>query len=145
MATAAAGNWFNMARDIDLTALAKYNKLRDENRSLIQQAKEVERTSLERAGAMYVKAIEAIAAYASINCHSGLVGQLIEEEAAEVGRSGEMEALDQLTIVLTKLGRPEVAARHAESYFSLYRLDRLLSTSLRISKRIEKALGRTRR
>jgi len=91
-------NWFNMTGDTDFEALEQHNKLRDANRALIQEAKAMEKTDLERAVAMYVQAIDAIRSYAFINYERGLLGKLLEEEAAEVGRSGEIEAIDRLTI-----------------------------------------------
>jgi hypothetical protein len=94
---------------------------------------------------LYVQAIEAISEYAFINYEKGLVGQLLVEEADELGRSGEVEGLDRLTMCLIKLKRPTEAAQHADNYFASYRRDLQVAASQRISKRIEKALARTRR
>jgi tetratricopeptide (TPR) repeat protein len=138
-------NWVNMGRDTDFQALERFHALRNANRALIQQGKAMEKSDLERAAAIYLHAIESIREYAYMSYEKGLVAQLLEEEAAEVGRYGEIEALDRLTISLTKLGRAEDAARHAESYFALYRGDLQRSASVRISKRIEKALARKRK
>jgi hypothetical protein len=111
---------------------------------LIQQARAVEKHDLELAVRMCVQAIEAITGYALINCEKGLVGQLLSEESDELGRSGEIEALDRLTICLIKLERPTEAKQHANNYFALYRRDLQLPASRRIAKRIEKALARER-
>ena len=73
------------------------------------------------------------------------MGQLLQEEALECGRSGEISALDRLSMCLIKLGRPEEAANRARSYFDLYRLDQGTKTAERITKRIEKALARRKR
>ena len=135
-------NWQNMGRATDFQALDRYHKLRDANRSLIQQAKAREKTNLAAAAQMYVQAIEAIAQYASISFEKGLVGRLLDEEAQEMGRSGEIEALDRLTMCLVKLDRSAEAAGRVDRYFAPYRRDLQLSAANRIRKRIEKALAR---
>jgi len=134
-------NWIDMGRATDFQALEQYHKLRDANRTLIQEAKALEKSNLEEAVAMYVQAIEAIRTYAFISYETGLVGRLLDEETAEVGSSGEIEALDRLTLCLIKLGRTAEAAQHADRYFALYRRDLQLGASERIAKRIKKALG----
>lgn len=135
-------NWENMGRPTDFQALERYHKLRDANRSLIQQAKAHEKRDLAEAADMYVQAVEATAQYASINYEKGLVGKLLAEEAQEIGRSGEIEALDRLTMCLLKLRRSAEAANHADRYFAMYRRDLQLSAAQRIKKRIDKALAR---
>jgi tetratricopeptide (TPR) repeat protein len=137
-------NWVNMGRATDLQALEHYHKLRDANRALIQQAEAIEKRDLVEAVEMYVQAIEAIPAYAFINYEKGLVGQLLGEEADELGRSGEIRALDRLTMCLIKLKRPPEASEHAKSYFAMYRRDLQLAASERIAKRIEKAFVSSR-
>jgi hypothetical protein len=137
-------NWQNMGRATDFQALERYHKLRDANRSLIRQAKAIEGADLAQAVKMYVRAVEAIREYAFIRYENGLVGQLLGEEDDELGRGGQIEALDRLTMCLTKLKRPAEAAEHANSYFAVYRRDSQLAASRRIAKRIEKALALTR-
>ncbi|MDA2912446.1 hypothetical protein MYX77_00540 [Acidobacteriia bacterium AH_259_A11_L15] len=137
-------NWVNMGRATDFQALEHYHRLQNANRALIQQAKAIEKRNLVQAVKMYVQAIEAIPGYAFINYEKGLVGQLLGEEADELGRNGEIEALDRLTMCLIKLERSAEAAQHANNYFALYRLDLQRAASRRIAKRIEKALVRTR-
>jgi ATP phosphoribosyltransferase len=138
-------NWVKMGRAFDFQALDRYNKLRDANRSLIQQAKACEKRDLLQAVKLYVQAIQAIPTYASINYEKGLVGKLLSEEADDLGRNGEIEALDRLTMSLIKLKRPAEASEHAKNYFAMYRRDLQMAASHRIAKRIEKALVRTRR
>lgn len=135
-------NWQNMGRDTDFQALDRYHRLRDANRSLIQQAKARERIDLAEAAQVYVQAIEAIAQYASISYEKGLVGKLLDEEAQDFGRSGEIEALDRLTMCLVKLNRSAEAASNVDRYFATYRRDLQLSAAQRIDKRIKKALAR---
>jgi hypothetical protein len=137
-------NWVNMGRATDFQALERYHKLQDANRSLIQQAKAFEKRDMVQAVKMYAQAIEAIAGYAFIDYEKGLVGQLLNEEADELGRSGEIEALDRLTMCLIKLKRPAEASEQAKSYFAIYRRDLQMAASQRIAKRIEKALAGTR-
>jgi len=137
-------NWVNMGRATDFQALDQYNKLRDANRALIQQAKTIEKRDLVQAVNLYVQAVEAIRGYAFIDYEKGLVGQLLAEDAEEFGRSGEIEALDRLTICLIKLKRRAEAAQHANNYFALYRRDLGRVASQRIVKRIGKGLTRGR-
>ncbi len=132
----------NMGRPLNYEAGERYHKLREANRALIQQAKSYEKHDLARAVSSYSRAIEAIAGYASTNIETDLFGKLLEEEAEELGRSGEIEALDRLTMCLIKLGRSSEAARNVNSYFTMYRRDLNLGVSKRIIKRIEKALAR---
>lgn len=135
-------NWFNMGREFDYPALNRYHKLRDANRVLIQQAKAIEKRDLAQAVQMYAQAIGAISQYASIRYETGLVGKLLDEEAEERGKSGEIEALNRLTICLVKLDRVSEAAQHVADYFTLYRRDLQLGASQPILRRIEKALAR---
>jgi len=132
-------NWVNMGRKTDFEALDRRNSLRDVNLSLIQQAIAIEEYDLEKATSMYIQVIEAIQAYVSITYEKGLVGQLLEEEAAELGLCGEIKALDRLTICLIKLGRPMEAVQHTDNYFNLYRRDLKFSAAERIMKRVNKA------
>ncbi len=138
-------NWTNMGRETDFPALEKYHKLRDANRALIQQGKAIEKNDLEGAANLYFRAIEAIREYAFIDYEKGLIGQLLAEQAEELGRSGEIEALDRVTMCLIKLKRDAEAAQHADNYFAVYRRDLQLAASRRIAKRIEKVLARTKK
>lgn len=135
-------NWFNMGRKTDFDALDRRNSLRGVNLTLIQQAKAIEKYDIEKAASMYIKAIEAIQTYAFITYERGIIGQLLEEEAAELGVSGEINALDRLTICLIKLGRPAEAAQYTDNYFALYRRDLQFGVAKRIVKRVDKALAR---
>lgn len=135
-------NWINMGRPVDYEANAKYHKLRDANRSLIQKARAVEKQNLEQAVSMYIQAIESIQEYAFISSEKGLVGQLIDEETAEIGVRGEVEAIDRLTICLIKLGRHMEAGQRAASYFALYPGDLVYRTADRVMQRVHKVLVR---
>lgn len=135
-------NWQNMGRATDFKLLEHYHALRDANRRLIQETKALESTQPGLAVEQYKKAIEKTAEYAFLDFEQGLVGQLLREEANEIGRNGELEALDRLTICLIKLGKTSEAADHTAAYFSRFKRDLLLKSSEKISKRIEKALHR---
>jgi hypothetical protein len=135
-------NWVNAGRATDFDAVAKYHRARNANRELIMSARSKERTDLEDAVRVYCQAIEAIPEYATISYESGLLGQLLAEEAAEFGINGELQALDRLTLCLTRLGRAEQALREAEKYFALYKRDLQLPGATRIRKRVEKALAK---
>jgi len=129
-------NWQNFGRKTDFQALDRYHALRNANRALIAEAKSVEKTDPEQAIAMYVQAIEAIKEYASISYEEGLVAQLLQEEANELGRNGEIEALDRLTLCLVKRNRRDEAAKHVAAYVALYRRDTERAAYQRIAKRI---------
>jgi hypothetical protein len=137
-------NWINMARSTDFEALNQYHRLRDTNRAAIQAAKALERTDMSRAVQGYINAIDAIDAYASMTFEEGLVGQLLAEDRAEYGLSGEIEALDRLTMCLIKLGDIAGARSHAERYYDKYRRDLSRAPSVKIRQRLEKAEGRGR-
>jgi hypothetical protein len=133
-----------MSRSLDLDALDRYNKLRNENRAIIENARVVEKQDIGRAAEMYMQAIEATQSYAFITFEKGLFGRLLMEVASEYGHTGELVALDRLTMCLIKLGRAEEDATFVESYFALYRRDRDTVASEAIAKRVSKALARRR-
>ncbi len=135
-------NWVNMGRKTDFNLLGHYHALRDANRRLIQETKALESTQPGLAADQYKKAIEKTAEYAFLDFEQGLVGQLLREEANEIGRNGELEALDRLTLCLIKLGQASEAAELTAAYFSRFKRDLLLKSSEKINKRIEKALQR---
>lgn len=138
-------NWINFGRRYDQVALDNFHKLRDANRALIAQAKSMEKVNLENAMSMYMKAISAIDEYAGINYESGLVGQLLKEEKEELGLSGEIEALDRLSLCLIKLCRPAEADSWMRKYFKKYASDLQRPVSDRIRKRVEKAMSKKAR
>jgi len=133
-------NWVNMGRQTDFEALDRCNSLRAANLKLIEQAKAIEKCDLEKATSIYIQAIKAIQSYAFITYEKGLVGQLLEEEAEELGACGEVNALDRFTLCLVKLGRPEEAAQYTDNYFKQYRRDLEFNVAKRIEKRVSKAL-----
>jgi hypothetical protein len=102
----------------------------------LYEPKRVEKTDLERAMVMYVQAIEAIKEYASIRYEEGLVAELLQEEANELGRNGEIEALDRLTLSLVKQNRRDEAAKRVASYVALYRRDTERAPYQRVAKGI---------
>ncbi len=133
-------NWISDGRKFDFEAIDRYHKLRNANRELIAKTRELEPNDLERAAALYIKAIETIDSYAFMELESGLVGQLLSEESQEFGVQGEIEAINRLSICLIKLGRLEEAATQVHNYFEKFKADTLLATYEPIKKRIEKAL-----
>jgi hypothetical protein len=132
-------NWVNLGRKTDFAALDRMHRLRSANRALLEQAKALESIDPKRAIELYVDVINTIPEYATIQPEPGLVGQLINEEWEELGISGEIFALDRLTLLLCEAGEPERAANHCEEYFRLFRRDKSHKTAERIAKRLEKA------
>lgn len=131
-------NWINFGRKTDFAVLDHYHSLRNANRDLIATTRPLEKERIEEAVAQYRRAIENISAYASLQPEQGLVGQLLDEERAEAGLSGELVALDRLTLCLVRLGRHVDAAAAAEQYFAQYRLDAGLQSAVAIQKRVAK-------
>lgn len=136
-------NLQNMGRSIDFKMAEHHRLLRDANLRLIQETRALEKTEPDLAVEQYKKAIEKIAEYAFLDFEQGLYGQLFREEANEIGRNGELEALDRLTLCLIKLGKASEAAKQAEAYFSRFKRDLFLKSSETIKKRIEKAVHRS--
>ena len=135
-------NWINFGRKTDYKALDKFHKLRNTNRELIATARNYEKSDPERAVSMYQHAIENIASYAMIKYEGGLLGQLLDEEQQEAGYKGELEALNRLTMVLTRLGYGKAALTATEEYFEKYRADRNLKMAETIIRRVAKAASR---
>lgn len=137
-------NWENMGRSTDFKLLDQYHALRNANRKLIQDTRRQEETDLNVAAQNYRTVIEKTAEYTFMDFEQGLIGQLLKEENDELGRSGELEALDRLTLCLLKLGRVSEAAEETAAYFARYKRDLLLRAAEKIKRRVEKALARSR-
>jgi len=137
-------NCFNLGRSMDFEVCDQYWKLKKANQVQIQTAKAIEKDDLELAAKLYIKAIEDINAYAFMKYEGGLLGKLQEDEATELGHHGELKALDRLTMCLIKLNRPREAAERMKAYFASYRKDLCFKGSERITRRVEKALGRVK-
>lgn len=129
-------NRVNTGHQTDFEALERQNNLRAANRERIARARALEKTDPERAVALIIEAIDLIAEYATIATERGLLGKLLGEEREENGISGELLALDRLTLGLVRLGRTEEARRRAEQYFALYRADAQLRAADTIKKRV---------
>ena len=128
-----------------LDAIDLFHKLRNANRELIAEAKQIEKSDLERAAQMYKEAISKIQQYAFIDYERGLVGNLLAEESQELGWNGEVEALERLTLCLFDLGEIREAARMTDEYFTTYRRDLLSGAAKRIKRRLAKAVARNQR
>lgn len=66
----------------------------------------------------------------------GRVGQLLREEAAEIGRHEEVGALERLVLCLIKQGKAAEARDQAQAYFSPYKQDQLVAVAAGIEKRL---------
>lgn len=133
-------NWINFGRKTDFEALKKYHTLCNTNRELIAAARNLEKSDPDRAISAYRTAIANIAAYATLKTEGGLIGLLLDEEQREFGYSGELEALDRLTLCLTRRGRGREAQAAVEAYFTEYRADLSLRLAESIKKRVAKAV-----
>lgn len=137
-------NWINSGRKMDYAKLGHYHKLRDANRNLIANAKDMEKIDSKAAVDMYIQAISAIDDYVDIEYESGLIGQLLREERAEIGKWGEVEAIDRLSLCLVRLGRVDEAVSQARNYLNKFAADSASSACERMQKRLEKALSKKR-
>lgn len=132
-------NWINFGRNTNFDALEEYQALRNANRERIAAARPLETSDPEHAIAAYYRAISDIAGYAMLKTEDGLIGLLLDEERQEVGFSGELEALDRLTLCLSRLGRGAEAQSAAEKYFASFKADQNLRLAESIKKRVAKA------
>jgi hypothetical protein len=128
-------NWINMSRPTDFEALARYHAVRNANQALFLSGKQIEKTDPQAAVAVYRQCIEKLTEYAGVQADGGLVGQLLDEDVAEFGLSGELVFLDRLTLCLTRLGQRDAAKEAAERYFASHRKDLKLSAANAILKR----------
>jgi hypothetical protein len=137
-------NWDNMRRSMNFKLLDQYHALRDANCKLIQKTRGKEKTDLNLAVQNYRTVIEKTAEYAFMDFEHGLIGQLLREWKDEVGRNGEFEAIDRLSLCLIRLGRASEAAEEIDAYFACYRNDRHRKAAEKIKRRVDKALARAR-
>jgi hypothetical protein len=136
-------NWVNMGRRDDWDANARFHKNRNANRELMAQAKKHEAVDLEKAVELYIEAIDAIPSYAHINYTSGLLGRVMQEDMdAGRGVTGEILAIDRLSLCLVKLGRAEEAKERIAKYFNAFKRDSAYSQTEKIHKRVEKAVSK---
>jgi hypothetical protein len=133
-------NWSNMARRSDYAAIDRFHKLRNANRALAQETRELEKSDLAQAVENYAAAIEVIAGYAFMKLELDLVGELIDDENAEIGFTGDLAILDRYTMVLVKLGRAHEAKTALVEYGAKYKRDQNRSALEKIKTRVEKAL-----
>ena len=132
-------NWINFGRKTNLDAMEVYHARRNSNRELIAATRALEASDPECAIARYYQAIANIASYATLKTEDGLIGRLLDEERQELGYSGDVEALDRLTLCLSRLGRGIEAQSAAEKYFAEYRADQSLRLAESIKKRVARA------
>lgn len=135
-------NWVNMGRKTDFAILNKFHMLRNANRDLIASSRKLEKSDPELAIQQYRSAILNVSSYATLSYERGLVGQLIEEQEQAFGFSGELEALNRLTLCLCRLARGSEAKIAMDDYFKQYRADAARDLAQIIKRRVEKALLR---
>jgi hypothetical protein len=132
-------NWINFGRKTNFAVLEKFHTRRNANRVLIAAARKMEISEPEQAITIYYQAIANIASYATLKTEDGLIGRLLDEERQEIGYSGELEALDRLTLCLSRLRRGSEAKAATERYFAEYKADQSLRLAESIKKRVAKA------
>jgi hypothetical protein len=131
-------NWINWGRKSDFTAIENFHRLRNANRLLIKKTKLNESLDLNKAIEEYRIAIDQIKSYAFIEMDSGLLRKIIKEHHEEIGYSGELEALDRLTMCLCRQKKFLEAFDATSKYFQLYKQDQTLSKAVKIIRRVNK-------
>jgi hypothetical protein len=130
-------NWINGGRQLDLKALDRFHELRDANRARIAAAREFEQGDPEEAIRRYREAIVHMAEYARMKTESGLVADLSDPPCWD-----DSEALDRLTLVLSKLKQHEELVQAAAAYFALYpEAKERCARGKRVQARVSKALA----
>jgi tetratricopeptide (TPR) repeat protein len=135
-------NWVNPGRQYTGGHAQYFRQLVGANRELIARGRQMETEDLHSAASIYESAIARIEEYAALPMEDGLVGEIDLELRLEEGLTGEIEALDRLTICLTKLGQVERALRAADDYFQKYPGNLRSAASRRIKARLFKAVGK---
>jgi hypothetical protein len=138
-------NWVSSGRRFDYAALEQFHAVRGMMRARVAQARTLEAINLEAACAEYQQAMTELERFSSLTLETGLVAQLMDEEQAEHGRTGEVQVLDRWTLCLLKLGRVGEAAAATEAYFLRFAGDRASRTGEAIAKRVAKASNRAGR
>jgi hypothetical protein len=134
-------NWVNLGAKTNFEALDRYHSLRNANRQLAASAREIEKSHPEEAIRLYYQALANIEPYATIQAEGGLLGQLINEERAEFGITGDLSVLNRLTLCLVRASRGSEAAATCSQYFAKYPADEALAAARPIKRRVEKAAG----
>ncbi len=111
-------NWINPGRQFDYAALDRFHALRDATTSFVSATRPLEISDPEAAVVRYRQAIERMHEYSAITYETGLVADLRKEVGERV--SGDIQALDRLTLVLRKLGRFDELIADVDAYFARY-------------------------
>jgi len=111
-------NWINPGRQFDYAALDRYHALRDATTSFVSVTRPLEVTDPETAIQRYRQAIKRVHEYTAMTLETGLVADLRKEVGEPV--SGDILALDRLTLVLRKLGRFGEIVGDVDDYFAHY-------------------------
>jgi hypothetical protein len=110
-------NWINPGRQLDLEALDRFHRLRDETKSYVSETRPLEESDPEVAITRYRQALERVHEYACMQTESGLVADLL----AELGQHyADVAPLDRLTFVLRRLGRFREIVECVDNYFARY-------------------------
>lgn len=126
-------NWINPKRDFDYDAIAKFHRLRDENRLFVEETRKIEVDEPEKAVEHYRQALQKMIEYESLTLERGLV--------AELGAGpdwGDPNILDRLTLSLIKIGRGEEAIEETHKYFNMFPSAQNLKIGKRIKARVDK-------
>jgi DNA polymerase III epsilon subunit-like protein len=129
-------NVVNPFRDTDFKEIERLSFLSDENNKLFNHAIELESSDINAASQIIMKCIKNLDSYSFIKSEHGLLGTLIDEERSEIGYKGNLKYLDKLSLILKRMGRINEAREISEEYFSKFKLDASLKSSIKIKKRV---------
>ena len=130
-------NLQNMARRIDVDGLRRRDELMAQNKSLIEQAKLLERISTEEAINLYRQALAQLKQFAVIPIETGLYGKILSEDIAANGPIGQISLLDRLTLCLVRAGRRDEARDCAEEYFAFFKSELRFAAAKKILERVK--------
>lgn len=112
-------NWVNPRRQFDDQALERYHHLRDTTKTFVSETRQFEALDFEMAIARYREALARVDEYTMLEpqLEHGLVADLCREMG---GPSGDVHALDRLTLVLRRAGRYQDIVDEVDVYFAKY-------------------------
>lgn len=131
-------NWVNPARGFDDDALDRYHELRGANLKLVMETKGIEKERPSEAIETYYRALAAMREYESLETETGLVAELTQEN-----KSGDVEILDRITLLLVRQKRYQEAHEVMRKYFEDFPRAAEMTVGKRVRKRVTNGEGKS--
>ncbi len=135
-------NWQNYGRGFNKEILNKFWELHDKNKALIKESKLSEKIDIEKSIEGYRNAIIKTLEYFNLDweedCLVKRISNMMDSEKEGMGKKGEIDAIDRLTLCLCKIGKNDEAKIEAINYFKKFPYDKTYKGYERIMKRINK-------